>query len=89
MKKNRPLYLLFVLPSLLLGVSGCQNNSQQEKKASNENGSMSYEVFVRSFYDTNGDQIGDLNGVKAKLPYFADLGIKTLCIHYFLFKLCH
>lgn len=78
MKKNRPLYLLFVLPSLLLGVSGCQNNSQQEKKASNENGSMSYEVFVRSFYDTNGDQIGDLNGVKAKLPYFADLGIKTL-----------
>lgn len=44
----------------------------------NENGSMSYEIFVRSFYDSNGDGTGDLNGVKAKLPYLNDLGIKTL-----------
>lgn len=46
--------------------------------SSNENGSMHYEVFVRSFYDSNGDGIGDLNGVKAKLPYLADLGYKSL-----------
>lgn len=46
--------------------------------ASNKNGSMSYEIFVRSFYDSDGNGIGDLNGVKAKLPYLADLGIKTL-----------
>lgn len=46
--------------------------------SSNENGSMNYEIFVRSFYDSDGDGIGDLNGVKAKLPYLADMGYKTL-----------
>ena len=44
----------------------------------NASGSVSYELFVRSFYDSNNDGIGDLNGVKEKLPYFKDLGIKTL-----------
>jgi len=34
-----------------------------------------YEIFVRSFYDTNGDGIGDISGVTAKLDYLKDLGI--------------
>ncbi|WP_324254089.1 alpha-amylase family glycosyl hydrolase [Paenibacillus sp. 1001270B_150601_E10] len=37
-----------------------------------------YEIFVRSFYDTNGDGIGDLNGVTAKLDYLQELGVKHL-----------
>lgn len=49
-----------------------------DENVTNENGSMSYEIFVRSYYDTNGDGIGDLNGVKAKIPYLANLGIKTV-----------
>ncbi len=47
-------------------------------ESTNENGSMTYEIFVRSFYDSNGDGVGDLNGVKAKLPYLADLGYKSI-----------
>ncbi len=31
-----------------------------------------YEIFVRSFYDSDGDGIGDLNGVIAKLDYLND-----------------
>lgn len=31
-----------------------------------------YEVFVRSFYDSNGDGLGDLNGLTAKLDYLND-----------------
>ncbi len=31
-----------------------------------------YEVFVRSFYDSNGDGIGDLNGLIQKLDYIND-----------------
>ena len=31
-----------------------------------------YELFVRSFYDSNGDGIGDLNGVIEKLDYLND-----------------
>ena len=34
-----------------------------------------YEVFVRSFYDSNGDGIGDLRGLTQKLDYIAGLGV--------------
>jgi glycosidase len=37
-----------------------------------------YEVFVRSYYDTNGDGIGDFNGITAKLDYLQDLGVTAL-----------
>jgi len=37
-----------------------------------------YEVYPRSFADTNGDGIGDLAGVRAKLPYLADLGVDAI-----------
>src|SRR6266496_5118381 len=33
-----------------------------------------YEVFVRSFYDSNGDGIGDLRGLTQKLDYITGLG---------------
>ena len=33
-----------------------------------------YEIYVGSFYDTDGNGIGDLNGVTAKLDYIKDLG---------------
>jgi len=44
----------------------------------NSNASTNYEIFVRSFYDSDGDGIGDLNGVKEKLSYLQDLGVKNL-----------
>jgi alpha-amylase len=34
--------------------------------------SVCYEIFVRSFYDSDGDGIGDLNGISAKLDYLND-----------------
>lgn len=42
------------------------------------NDTVFYEIFVRSFYDSNGDGIGDFNGVTAKLDYLKDLGITGL-----------
>ena len=74
MKKS----LFFILPMLASSLSGCSSGGYKFEKVSNENGSMSYEIFVRSFYDTNGDEIGDINGVTEKLSYLEDLGIKTL-----------
>jgi glycosidase len=38
-------------------------------------GDVYYEIFVRSFADTDGDGIGDLRGVTAKLDYLHKLGI--------------
>lgn len=37
-----------------------------------------YELSVRSFYDSNGDGIGDFQGLIQKLDYLEDLGINTL-----------
>lgn len=37
-----------------------------------------YELHVRSFYDSNGDGIGDLQGIIEKIPYIKDLGITAI-----------
>lgn len=37
-----------------------------------------YQIWPRSFYDTNGDGHGDFNGMTAKLPYLQDLGVTAL-----------
>src|SRR6186713_2037812 len=37
-----------------------------------------YEVHVRAFYDSNGDGIGDFNGLTQRLPYLQDLGVTCL-----------
>ena len=40
-----------------------------------------YEIYPQSFYDTNGDGIGDLQGIIAKLDYIRDLGCNALWIN--------
>jgi glycosidase len=37
-----------------------------------------YQIFVRSFYDSNGDGIGDLRGITQKLDYIKSLGATAL-----------
>jgi alpha-glucosidase len=37
-----------------------------------------YQVYVRSFADSNGDGIGDLGGVLEHLPYLSELGVDAL-----------
>ncbi len=39
-----------------------------------------YEIYPRSFQDTNGDGIGDLNGITSRLDYIKDLGIDAIWI---------
>ncbi|HEY1179797.1 MAG TPA: glycoside hydrolase family 13 protein [Phytomonospora sp.] len=37
-----------------------------------------YQVYPRSFADGNGDGVGDLAGIRARLPYLAELGIDAI-----------
>ncbi len=37
-----------------------------------------YEIYVRSFMDSDGDGVGDLAGVEARLDYLADLGVDAI-----------
>ena len=39
-----------------------------------------YQVYIRSFADGNGDGVGDLAGIRCRLPYLADLGVDALWI---------
>lgn len=42
-----------------------------------------YEIYPTSFYDSNDDGIGDLNGITLKLDYLKDLGINALWLNPF------
>ena len=43
-------------------------------------GASIYQIYPRSFQDTNGDGVGDLQGITAHLPYIADLGIEAIWV---------
>ena len=40
-----------------------------------------YEIYPQSYYDTNGDGIGDLQGIIEKLPYVKSLGCNALWLN--------
>ncbi|MFN3797931.1 MAG: alpha-amylase family glycosyl hydrolase, partial [Sphingobium yanoikuyae] len=41
-------------------------------------GATIYQIYPRSFADSNGDGIGDLAGITAHLPYVASLGVDAI-----------
>lgn len=76
--------MLLVL--LAASVTACSGNAQdtakypyeQELQIIDDNYRNYYEIFVYSFYDSDGDGIGDLNGVTQKLDYIADMGFNGI-----------
>ena len=39
---------------------------------------VAYQIYPKSFKDTNGDGIGDIPGIISKLDYLKDLGVDTV-----------
>ena len=86
MKKiSKILSLVFVLYSVF-ALSGCitkTNTTQNKRKTeelvlSDDKYRNYYEIFVYSFYDSNGDGYGDLNGVTQKLDYVKEMGFNGI-----------
>jgi glycosidase len=73
---------------LALNLFGCGKNSTEnvvddvnqtaELNVIDDNYRNYYEIFVYSFYDSDGDGIGDLNGVTQKLDYIEDMGFNGI-----------
>ncbi len=40
-----------------------------------------YQIYPKSFQDTNGDGIGDLNGIKKRIPYLKSLGVNAIWLN--------
>lgn len=57
---------------MLFSLAGCGAESMESGQNIDDNYRTYYEVFVSSFYDSNGDGIGDLRGLTAQLDYIND-----------------
>ncbi|EON75422.1 Alpha-amylase [Lunatimonas lonarensis] len=91
MKRLRHIITLFTLPLLRLSVVlvfsnswffGCSPQEQVRTKEQLADhwprAGITYEIFIRSFYDSDGDGIGDFNGVIEKLDYVNELGANAI-----------
>ncbi|XMB71557.1 alpha-amylase family glycosyl hydrolase [Mycoplasmatota bacterium WC30] len=74
---NKKIALLVIMVIAFLALVACGNPQDAIAQAYPENDTY-YEIFVRSFADSDDDGIGDFNGITAKLGYLADLGITGL-----------
>ncbi|HEX8021946.1 alpha-amylase family glycosyl hydrolase [Mucilaginibacter sp.] len=73
MKPNK----LFILACLSFGLICSGVNAQPGAPPNNE---IIYHIFQRSFYDSNGDYHGDLNGIRQKLDYLQELGVTSILL---------
>jgi 1,4-alpha-glucan branching enzyme len=62
-------------PTNAIGLEKGDGDYHLSDAISNKNSSFSYEIFVRSFYDADGDGVGDFAGVSAKADYLQSLGV--------------
>jgi alpha-glucosidase len=69
------------LPAFLLALLLSSNLCSAQTRPSHwYDHAVIYEIYPRSFQDSNGDGIGDLNGITARLDYLKRLGIDALWI---------
>jgi alpha-glucosidase len=73
-------------PTMLLAVilvalqAGAQKNPVDAEGHQWWQHAVFYEVYPRSFADSNNDGVGDLNGITSKLGYLHDLGVDAIWI---------
>ncbi len=69
----KPLLFLLAALGLSAGASAAADSHWYDH-------AVIYEIYPRSFQDTNGDGVGDLKGVTARLDYLKELGVDAIWI---------
>ncbi|HEY8927649.1 MAG TPA: alpha-amylase family glycosyl hydrolase [Mucilaginibacter sp.] len=69
-----------LIATLLLSILTIAGANAQEQKKAAANEEIIYHIFQRSFYDSNGDMHGDLNGIHQKLDYLQQLGVTAILL---------
>jgi len=89
---NRFRHFIFaVIAGLCLSASPCRAQQAPPQTAKAEHGlqkaqdpwwkhAVIYEIYPRSFQDSNGDGVGDISGITSRLDYLRDLGIDAIWI---------
>lgn len=79
--------LLAIAALVLLTVAGCGRTREESAERSWIRDAVVYEIFIRSFVDSDGDGHGDLTGLKDRLDYLndgarggTDLGVDALLL---------
>ena len=88
--KRRILSLLLIM-CMAIGLCACTNGSDKKGKDNEQQKepviginpewaetTVFYEIFVRSFADSNGDGIGDFKGIEENIDYLKDLGVGAI-----------
>jgi oligo-1,6-glucosidase len=84
--KSAVIRLIVILSVLSLNFNACkQGGTENEDRKSTADSdhkwwkeAVVYQIYPRSFKDSDGDGIGDLNGITSKLDYLKSLGINTV-----------
>ena len=79
-------FLVMLMLAFMAGITGCSKTGKGTAASTSYNGAVSadpqngvyYSLFVRSFADSDGNGIGDFDGITEHLDYLYDLGIRGL-----------
>ena len=74
---------LFFLAIALLILNSCSNSKKPKVESKNDwwKEEIVYQIYPRSFKDSNGDGVGDLKGIISELDYLKSLGITAIWLN--------
>jgi len=92
MKKLLSAFLVFIMTLSITTFLGCNRGDNNDDLLDSSSGETQedqlnviddnyrnwYEVFVRSFFDSNNDGLGDLKGLEEKLDYIKEMGFNGI-----------
>ena len=79
MKKKIVIFSVLLTVCMFLCVAaGCDSRFELSENIIDDKYDNFYEIFVYSFFDSDGNGVGDLNGVTEKLDYIRGMGYTAL-----------